>query len=139
MSILMKKYIVTDNSQLRQAFQEIHLEMLKAKTITLQVTSLRGKSREQLGYYWGVVLPTITDYLNEQGLASARLTESDVNELMNRKFFYKEVVIDNEMQRIARSKSSATVEEMKIFIEDVINWATNIGIFIPPPPVDDIF
>lgn len=134
----MKKFIVTDNSQLRHAFQEIHLELMKSKTVTIQVTSPRGKSNEQLGYYWGVVLPTIRDYLNEQGLASARITDSDLNEVMNQKFFYKEIVIDGEIQKVVRSKAQASVDEMSQFITDVINWATNLGIFIPPSPVDDI-
>ena len=83
-------------------------------------------------------MPTIRDYLNEQGLASARITDSDLNEVMNQKFFYKEIVIDGEIQKVVRSKAQASVDEMSQFITDVINWATNLGIFIPPSPVDDI-
>lgn len=135
----MKEYIVSDKTQLTNIFNEINSELKEKGTIKIKTTSPKGKTNEQLGYYWASVVPTITKYFNENGIASARLTESDINEVLNKKFFYKEVVIDGEMQRITRSKATASMEEMTQFLSDVIMWASNLGIFIPPAPVDDIF
>jgi hypothetical protein len=135
----MKEYIVSDKTQLTNIFNEINSELKEKGTIKIKTTSPKGKTNEQLGYYWASVVPTITKYFNENGIASARLTESDINEVLNKKFFYKEVVIDGEMQRITRSKATASREEMSRFLEDVIMWANNLGIFIPPAPVEDIF
>ena len=135
----MKEYIVSDKTQLTKIFNEINLDLKDKGTIKIKISSPKGKTNEQLGYYWASVVPTITNYFNENGIASARLTESDINEVLNKKFFYREVVIDGEMQRITRSKATASKEEMSQFLTDVIMWANNLGIFIPPPPVEDIF
>ena len=135
----MKEYIVSDKTQLTSIFNEINSELKEKGTIKIKTTSPKGKTNEQWGYSWASVVPTITKYFNENCIASARLTESDINEVLNKKFFYKKVVIDGEMERITRSKATASMEEMTQFLSDVIMWANNLGIFIPPAPVDDIF
>jgi len=133
----MKEYIIADKNRLDELYKELAHE-IKTRPMKVQVVSMKGKTKEQLGYYWSTIVPTITKELNERGLASARITEADVNEILNRKFFCKEVIVDGEIQKFARSKSSATIEEMKQFIEDVLDYATNLGIFIPPPIAEDI-
>lgn len=128
-----RDFILQNNTDLRQAFQEISRVLKITKMVKITASSMRSKTSEQLGYYWAVILPAITEYLNETGV---NCTKSDVNEVLNHKFFYKEIVVDNEMIRVPKSKSGATKEQMQKFIDDVLLWATEIGIFIPPPSTE---
>lgn len=134
----MKEYIIADKQRLDEIYREIAHD-IETKPVKVAISDLRGKTKKQLGYYWSTIVPIITKELNERGLASAMLTEADVNEVLNRKFFSKRIIVDGEIQTFARSKASASIDEMKKFIFDVINWSANIGIHIPPPLADDIF
>jgi hypothetical protein len=128
-----RDFILQNNTDLRQAFQEISRVLKITKMVKITASSMRSKTSEQLGYYWAVILPAITEHLNETGV---NCTKSDVNEVLNHKFFYKEIVVDNEMIRVPKSKSGATKEQMQKFIDDVLLWATEIGVFIPPPSTE---
>lgn len=134
----MKEFIIADKQRLDEVYREIAHD-IQAKPIKITISDLRGKTKKQLGYYWSTIVPIITKELNERGLASAMLTEADVNEVLNRKFFSKQVLVDGEIQTFSRSKASASMDEMKKFIFDVKNWCANMDIFIPPPLADDIF
>ena len=131
--------IITDKQQLVGLYTKMHDKLKKEGVIKVSIKSMKTKTNEQLGYYWSAVVPTITKALNERGLASARLTEADVNEVLNRKFFTNNVVIDGEMQCLPRSKAEATKEEMSKFLEDVLMWASNMEIDVPPPLMEDVF
>lgn len=129
----MKEWIITSKDELNKCFQEIYFVLNKSKKVRVQASSIRSKSQNQLAYYWGVILPALTDFFNETGQCSMKISKSDVNEIMNRKFFYQEVLVDGEMVRIPKSKSGATMEQMHKFIDNVMDFCTNLGIFIPPP------
>lgn len=135
----MKEWIIREKYDLYDCFDEIKQVFDVAKIVKIQASSVRGKSKQQLGYYWAVILPALTDYINETGQCSMRVSKSDVNEIMNRKFFYEEVVIDGEMVRIQKSKSGATKEQMQRFIDSVMNYCTNLGIYVPPPISGSIY
>lgn len=128
-----KEWIIRNQNDLNQCFKEIYFVLNKTKIVKVTAASMRSKSRNQLGYYWSTILPALTDFFNEIGQAGTKLSKSDVNEILNRKFFYSEVIIDGEMVRIPKSKSGATMEQMKEFIDNVICYATHLGVFIPPP------
>lgn len=128
-----KEWIIRNQDDLNQCFKEIYFVLNKTKIVKVTAASMRSKSRNQLGYYWSTILPALTDFFNEIGQAGTKLSKSDVNEILNRKFFYSEVIIDGEMVRIPKSKSGATMEQMKEFIDNVICYATHLGVFIPPP------
>lgn len=128
-----KEWIIRNQDDLNQCFKEIYFVLNKTKIVKVTAASMRSKSRNQLGYYWSTILPALTDFFNEIGQAGTKLSKSDVNEILNRKFFYSEVIIDGEMVRIPKSKSGATMEQMKDFIDNVICYATHLGVFIPPP------
>lgn len=128
-----KEWIIRNQNDLNQCFKEIFFVLNKTKIVKVTAASMRSKSRNQLGYYWSTILPALTDFFNEIGQAGTKLSKSDVNEILNRKFFYSEVIIDGEMVRIPKSKSGATMEQMKEFIDNVICYATHLGVFIPPP------
>jgi len=129
----MKEWIITSKDELNKCFQEIYSVLNKSKKVRVQASSIRNKSQNQLGYYWGVILPALADFFNETGQCSMKISKSDVNEIMNRKFFYEEVIVDGEMLRLPKSKSGATMEQMHKFIDNVMDFCTNLGIFIPPP------
>jgi len=135
----MKEWIIREKYDLYDCFDEIKQVFDVAKIVKIQASSVRGKSKQQLGYYWAVILPALTDYINETGQCSMKVSKSDVNEIMNRKFFYEEVVIDGEMVRIQKSKSGATKEQMQRFIDSVMNYCTNLGIYVPPPATGTIY
>lgn len=135
----MKEWIIREKYDLYDCFDEIKQVFDVAKIVKIQASSVRGKSKQQLGYYWAVILPALTDYINETGQCSMKVSKSDVNEIMNRKFFYEEVVIDGEMVRIQKSKSGATKEQMQKFIDSVMNYCTNLGIYVPPPTTGTIY
>jgi len=128
-----KEWIIRNQDDLNQCFKEIFFVLNKTKIVKVTAASMRSKSRNQLGYYWSVIVPALRDFFNEIGQAGTKLSKSDVNEILNRKFFYSEVIIDGEMVRIPKSKSGATMEQMKEFIDNVICYATHLGVFIPPP------
>lgn len=134
-----KEWIITNNQELNQCFQEIYAVLNKAHKVKVQASSMRTKSKQQLGYYWAVILPTLTDYINETGQCSIKVSKSDVNEMLNKRFFYEEVRVGNEIERITKSKSGATMEQMKEFIDNVIVFCTNLGVFIPPPMNGSIY
>jgi DNA-directed RNA polymerase beta' subunit len=133
----MEERIIADKQSLDDLYQYL-ADKIETRPIKVAITTMKGKTKEQLGYYWSTIVPRITKELNERGLASAMLTQADVNEVLNKKFFSKKIIVDGEIQTFPRSKASADVDEMKIFIMNVINWATNLGIHIPPPLADDI-
>lgn len=129
----MKEYIIREKYDLYDAMEEI-LEVWKvSKIVKIQASSVRSKSKNQLGYYWAVILPTLTKHINETGVVGMKVSKSDVNEILNRKFFYQEVMINDEMVRIPKSKSGATLEQMREFIDNVLDYCTNIGVYVPPP------
>lgn len=134
----MEEKIIADKQSLDSLYQDL-AKKIEVRPVKVSISSLKKKTNKQLGYYWSTIVPIITKELNERGLASAMLTEADVNEVLNRKFFSKRIIVDGEIQTFARSKASASIDEMKKFIFDVINWSANIGIHIPPPLADDIF
>lgn len=135
----MKEYIIREKYDLYDAMEEI-LEVWKvSKIVKIQASSVRSKSKNQLGYYWAVILPTLTKHINETGVVGMKVSKSDVNEILNRKFFYQEVMINDEMVRISKSKSGATLEQMREFIDNVLDYCTNIGVYVPPPTSGTIY
>lgn len=134
-----KEWVITSREELNQCFQEIFMVLRKTRRVKVVASSIRSKTKNQLGYYWGVILPALTNFINETGQCSITVTKSDVNEMMNKKFFYEEVLVGGEMERVAKSKSGATADQMRIFIDNVIDYCTNIGVFIPPPEEGSIY
>ena len=129
----MKEYIIRDKYDLYDAFEEIKEVWKVSKIVKLQASSVRNKSKQQLGYYWAVILPILTKFINDSGLCSMKVSKSDVNEILNKKFFYKEIKVGNEIERVVKSKSGATMEQMREFIDNVLDYCTNLGVYVPPP------
>ena len=132
-----KEFIVTNPQELQQVFQEILPVVKKTGLIKILASSIKSKSHQQLKFYWGVILPCLQKFLEDCG---DKFSKYDINEAMNYKFFYKEVMINSEVVKIKRSKSTATMEEMRKFIDDVVMYCNDIGCFLPLPyDVEDMY
>lgn len=84
----------------------------------------RGKSKEQLGYYWGVVLPYIAEHT---GHSADELHEIFKRLFLKNKHFWR----GNELTTIGSTQSLSS-NEMAEFITNVIHEAAEMEIEIPP-------
>ena len=127
----------------QRELNEVYLDALKAlekgRALKIEVKSVATKTKNQLAYYWSVVLPRVQQGLEEQG---NEMSIYEVNRFLNEKFFFTSKTVcwkkgkDEYVQviRTARSKSGASKDEMSAFLDKVIRWANmDLGIFIPEP------
>lgn len=135
----MKEYHIAVQRELTPLYVDIKKLLEKGRAVNVKVTSQATKTKEQLGYYWAVVLPRVQQGLKEFG---NELSLAEVNAFLNDKFFCKTktVLIKRGINeyvytlRTPRSKSGATIDEMSEFIDRVIRWAAeDLGIYIPSP------
>jgi hypothetical protein len=83
-------------------------------------------SNDQYGYYYGVVLPIISDEVGHS------VEELDV--ILKNKFLYEYVKIGEELIKKPRSKTAVTTLEFSKYIEEVVRWAaTVLSVIIPDP------
>ena len=135
----MKEFIIREKYDLYDAMEEIMEVWKVSKLVKIQASSMRTKTNQQLRYYWGVIIPRLTTFYNETGLCSMTITKADTNDILNQKFFYEEVRVGNEIERVVKSKSGATKEQMMKFIDNVIHYCTNLGVEIPPPTNGSVY
>ena len=135
----MKEYHIAVQSELEPLYADIKNLLSKGRAVNVKVTSQATKTKEQLGYYWAVVLPRVQKGLKEFG---NELSLAETNAFLNDKFFCKTktVVVKRGLNeyyytiRTPRSKSGATIDEMSEFIDKVIRWAAeDLGVYIPAP------
>lgn len=84
-----------------------------------------GKSKEQLGYLYGVVYPEISRFTGH--------TVSELDLLMKHKFLKQKVLWRGLDMMVAGSKAPLTSNELAEFIQNVVLEANELGISIPPP------
>lgn len=85
----------------------------------------KSKSKEQLGYLWGVVYPTIS--------ADTGHTPEELHDIYKTKFLRKKIKWNVSDMVIVGSTSGLTTNEMAEFITNVIIDAGDMGIEIPEP------
>lgn len=96
-------------------------------------TKRKPKSREQRGYYWGCVLPTIFNFL--QGTNAEAESLADIHEIMKRRFL---TIIPQRpdgtlMEEKVISTESLNTKETEEYYEQIRRfWATR-GLYIPLP------
>lgn len=96
-------------------------------------TKRKPKSREQRGYYWGCVLPTIFNFL--QGTNAEAESLADIHEIMKRRFL---TIIPQRpdgtlMEEKVISTESLNTKETEEYYEQIRRfWATK-GLYIPLP------
>ncbi|MBP5430153.1 MAG: hypothetical protein J6Y25_04665 [Elusimicrobiaceae bacterium] len=139
-----KKYIISNAQQIVPLWADIKNAVEKGRVVTVEVKSAATKTKEQLGYYWSVVIPAVQEGMREHG---NELKPAEVNEILNAKFFSniktvswvsKEGIQYVHQLEEKRSKSGATKDEMSHFLDQVIRWAgEDLGIYIPKPTTEE--
>lgn len=134
-----KTYEIAVQRELTPLYLDLKKALDKGRAVRVEVKSVASKTREQLGYYWGVVLPRVRQGLGEFG---NEMSLAEVNQFLNDKFFFDEKTViwrrggDEFVQtvRTPRSKSGASKDEMSAFLDKVIRWAAmDLSADIPSP------
>lgn len=103
-----------------------HLSLYEDCAITVIVEKRsKDKSKEQLGYLWGVVYPCIS---NHTGYSPEELHEIFKAKLLKSKMVWRGAEVIT-----VRGTQPLKVGEMAEFITGVILEASELGIEIPPP------
>lgn len=135
----MATYEVVNMKEIAALVVEMKKLIDRGRMIKCILTSKGNKSKEQLGYYWDVILTRVQAKFLEDG---SRVSLKYLNNFFNQMFNYfedtktfknhkgEEVII---IVRETKSKSGASKEQMSSFIDKVIQWCNENGIYIPPP------
>lgn len=142
----MKTYEIATQREIIPLYVDIKKALDKGRAVRVEIKSTASKTTDQLGYYWGVVLPRIQQGMQENG---NELSLAQINQMLNEKFFCITNTASwtdaNGVQhvhviRTARSKSGATKDEMARFLDEVIRWASvELGVYIPDPNCEPPF
>ncbi len=83
-----------------------------------------GKTKAQLGYYWGVVMPIISQ--------ATGFTTEEAHEVYKKKFATYQKVHKGKVYKFTKGLSDMRVGEASEFISKVLNHArTDLGLIIP--------
>ena len=136
----MKEYTISVARQIVPLYVDLKKAIEKGRVVKVAVKSVATKTKEQLGYYYAVVLPAIQQELRSQG---NEMSLAEINQMLNEMFFYEVKTVSwigkDGVQYIhqlkqPRSKSGATKDEFAYYLDQVIRWAnTELGVYIEPP------
>lgn len=135
----MKKYEIATKKEVFFMCKDILGVVAKGRAVRAEVKSMSTKTKEQLGYYWSVIIPRVQQGMKAHG---NELSQDEVNLFLNDRFFSvtKSIIIKRGKDeyvftmRVPRSKSGAAKDEMAEFIDKVIRWASaDLEIYIPKP------
>ncbi len=142
----MKTYEIATQREIIPLYVDIKKALDKGRAVRVEIKSTASKTTDQLGYYWGVVLPRIQQGMQENG---NELGLAQINQMLNEKFFCitntaswtdAQGVQHVHVIRTPRSKSGATKDEMARFLDEVIRWASmELGVYIPDPNCEPQF
>lgn len=125
-----KRYDISNENELMPLMKDIMDALQKGRFVVCEVRSKSSKTLEQLGYYYGVILPRVQAKFREDGNLYSL---AELNDFFNDMFYYEEVIIADKLIKRRKSKSGATKEEMSEFLNNVIIWCQTEGIYIPEP------
>lgn len=95
--------------------------------VDIEVNITRADSKKtnpQLSYFFGVVLPIIKERFED--LEGTSFTKEEVIMILKDRFFYEELYFEGEFKKVPLSLSKAKKNEVRKFIADVIEFATDI-------------
>lgn len=140
------EYLIRDQREYIdfKSFLDRQVEKMKDnfKPFTIEKKLIKDPvSRKQQGYLFGIVYPTLKAGMIEQGREDiSRIDDEDFDILCRTAFYFK--LIETEKGTVKLPKrlclGKAYWEEVKTYIDDLIQFAAEIGIYIPAPH-DDIF
>ena len=92
----------------------------------------KTRSSPQNAYYWGVIIPLITQAINDLG---NDFKEEETHEFLKSKFNAKQIeVADGHYLDIPQSTSKMDTVEFMTYIENIQQFASMmLGIYIPSP------
>lgn len=138
-----KTYEIACPQEILPLYADLKKALEKGRALRVEVKSQSSKTKEQLGYYWSVVLPRVREGMREHG---NEMSLEAVNQFLNEKFFCvtqtaswtdAQGVQHVHILRTAKSKSGASKDQMSLFLNEVIRWASvELGVFIPEPVTD---
>ena len=83
------------------------------------------RSKEQMGYLWGVVYPLISEHTGH--------SPEDIHDIFKAKYLRRKKVWRGTTMVVLGSTSALTSNEMAEFITNVVLEAGELGISVPPP------
>lgn len=112
-----------------------HELLMGDPAISVEVCVIRldaKKTNPQLAYFFAVVLPIIKQALEETEGTS--LSKTDVLTILKSLFLYEEILFEGEFKKIPLSMAQAKKDEIRKFIQDVIDFGRDmLGVEIPEP------
>lgn len=127
-----KVYLKCDSALMQSYFYEI-LGGDSAIDVEVSITRIDSKkTNPQLAYFYGIVLPIVKASIED--LEGVSYSKEDIIWILKDRFFYEEIRYGGEFAKVHLSLSKAKKEEVRTFIEKVINFASDIlGARIPIP------
>ena len=100
---------------------------------SLEIKPYRKASREQFGYWFGVICPHAVSLLQEMGWPVRSI--EDAHEFLKREFFKEKIINENtgEIKYGIKSFAKARKEEISKLYEDVWLFFSEYGYDIPRP------
>jgi hypothetical protein len=127
----MEQLFIQNEKELIMA-HAIIAELLKVGPVDLQYRPhKRSKSMEQLGYYYGCVLPLLQKRLKKDG---NDFSIDRIDAFLKTRLFTETLFnpLSGEMEKIVKMKRNATVLEMSEYLQLVIDFCqTELGMKIP--------
>jgi hypothetical protein len=108
-------------------------ELMKGKPVEIKLTKISDKRSDLQNKYLHVILALITDELNKMG---NEFRMSEIKELLKAKFLLIDVVNEKTGECIGqriKGTHECSKEEIGLFIDNIIEWALQFNITVPPP------
>lgn len=95
-------------------------------------TKHKSRSNPQNAYYWGVIIPMVTDAINHLGNS---FTKEETHEFLKARFNFKQVeVIEGHYIDMPQSTSKLDTKEFMTYIENIQQFASvMLNTYIPSP------
>jgi hypothetical protein len=84
-----------------------------------------GRSNSQNSYYWGVVLPLLSEYLG--------YSCEEMHEICRFKFLRVRRLIAGEDIEVGSSTTKLNTKEFQDYLENIRRWGAGLGVNIPEP------
>lgn len=92
----------------------------------------RDRTSQQNRYYWGVVVETVMNYLQDQG---NYVDSTDVHEFLKLRVgkLSRVIVVGDDVHKCLGSTAQLSTAKFNEYIEKIRAWAADYGIVIPEP------
>ncbi|MGB2578183.1 DNA repair photolyase [Elusimicrobium simillimum] len=129
-----QKYTLTHWIELNSLYLLIRKALNKGLQVVVEVKSSKDKKTlEQLGYWFGVICPTIQAWYRENGDIKSI---DEVHKILKLDHYYEEIYskATDTFHREGKSLVGISKERMSQLIDEVITAYSLMGVEIEPPP-----